>query len=102
MKNIKLKYLVPFIFFTISMVVSLGIYFFNIDRALKTEENKFIELAKYRAIERQGIIEALLRKDDIAELRRIFNVIGAAKDLEYALLIDENEKVIISTKRMFA
>ena len=97
--NLKLKYSLLIITIIIAFLVSFSTYKFNLYLALEKAKEDRISLVSQRAIELQGSIEALIRKYDLNEVKRIFGTLATNRELVHAFIINEKNKIILSTEK---
>jgi len=96
-----LRITIPMFFLLVAIVTSTIIYQYNVQRNIKQIQNSSINEIRRNLIERQGSMEAFLRKGEIGEAERQIKVSASNPELNFALVFDENGIVILSTQRIY-
>jgi len=96
--NYPLRLTVPFFFLVVAIVTTITIYNYNIILNIKQIQNSSINLQKRNLIERQGTMEAFLRKDELNEANRQIKIAATNPELLIAFIADEQGKIVLSTK----
>jgi len=95
-----LRLTVPIFFFLVAIVTSTVIYEYNVLRSIKQIQKNSINEIRRNLIERQGSMEAFLRKGEVEEAERQIKVSATNPELNFALVSDENRVILLSTQRI--
>ena len=95
-----LRLTIPIFFLLVAVVTSTIIYEYNVQRSIKQVQANSINSIRRNLIERQGSMEAFLRKGEIVEAERQIKVSATNPELTFALVSDENRVILLSTQRI--
>jgi len=98
--SLPLRLTVPIFFLLVAIVTSTIIYEYNVQRSIKQVQTNSINSIRRNLIERQGTMEAFLRKGEIEEAERQIKVSATNPELIFALVSDENRVILLSTQRI--
>jgi len=95
-----LRLTIPIFFLLVAIVTSTIIYQYNVQHSIKELQVNSINSIRTNLIERQGSMEAFLRKGEVEEAERQIKVSATNPDLNFALVSDENRIILLSTQRI--
>ena len=100
LSTLPLRLTIPIFFLLVAVVTSTIIYEYNVQRSIKQVQANSINSIRRNLIERQGSMEAFLRKGEIVEAERQIKVSATNPELTFALVSDENRVILLSTQRI--
>ena len=98
--TLPLRLTIPTFFLLVAIVTSTIIYEYNVRRSIKQVQENSINSIRRNLIERQGTMEAFLRKGEIVEAERQIKISATNPELTFALVSDENRVILLSTQRI--
>jgi len=96
-----LRITIPIFFLLVAIITSTIIYQYNVQRNIKQIQESSINAIRRNLIERQGSMEAFLRKGETGEAERQIKVSASNPELNFALVFDENGVILLSTQRIY-